>query len=45
MSPNRAKEDSHASVLAHTAEPNPNFNGILVHHSDTANLAISQLAI
>jgi len=41
MSPNRAEEDSHAPILANTAEPNPHFHGFLVYNIDSLNLAIS----
>ena len=45
MSPNRAEEDSHAPILANTAEPNPDFYGFLVYNLDLVNLAISELEI
>ena len=45
MSPNRAEEDSHAPILANTAEPNPHFYGFLVYNLDLVNLAISELEI
>ena len=45
MSPNRAEEDSHAPILANTAEPNPDFYGFLVYNLDFVNLAISELEI
>ena len=45
MSPNRAEEDSHAPILANTAEPNPHFYGFLVYNPDLVNLAISELEI
>lgn len=45
MSPNCAEEDSHAPILANTAEPNPHFYGFLVYNLDLVNLAISELEI
>ncbi len=45
MSPIRAQEDSHAPILANTAEPDSHFYGFLVYNLDLINLAISELEI
>ena len=41
----RVEENIHASILAYSAKPNPDFNGFLDYNIDVIDVAICQLAI